>query len=338
MTTTSHHPSRILIIRLSAIGDILLTAPIVAALHDRGYEVHFLVKAAYRPVVTALPGVDEVHIWERISESFIWSHFSAIVDLQGTSKSRRFLASAPAGLPVYRYTKPYVRRALLLWTKLKRFALDPVVERYAQAARPLLGPQWQPSHATIEPGAAARTKVQNLLQARGIQEPPLVLVLGGTYKGKKLSYWQWNEIVQKVRKFNIPIALLGGPQEAMMGESLEQPLGNNIYNFARDLTVLEGLALVAMARLVVSGDTGFMHAAAALNRPLVSLWGATHPSLGFAPWMDQAAHIPVITKSFWTPLSKHGRVPFPFRNPMRKLPLDQVVSSIEQILRDKTKP
>ena len=328
---------RILLIRLSAIGDILLTAPIVAALHARGYAVDFMVKAAYRSVVNALPGVGEVLVWEREAAQVRWSNYQGVVDLQATAKTAQFLRKAPHSLPVYKFKKPYIKRALLLWTKLPIFALSPVVERYADAVRPLLGPQWRPSHAPIEPGAAARTKVQTMFAQRGISEPPLVFVLGGSYKGKKMSYWQWNELVEKSKKFDLPIALLGGPQEAMMGESLEQPLGKNIFNFARDLTLLEGLALVSAARLVVSGDTGFMHAAAALQRPLVSLWGATHPHLGFSPWKARV-HIPVITKSFLTPLSKHGKLPVPFLNPMNQLPLNQVVEAIEQILQDKTTP
>jgi ADP-heptose:LPS heptosyltransferase len=81
-----------------------------------------------------------------------------------------------------------------------------------------------------------------------------------------------------------------------------------------------------------------MHASALFGRPVISLWGATHPSLGFTPWPAQPQERMIITKSLWSPASKHGQRPFWMPNPMKKLPLEKILVLTAQILQDKTKP
>jgi ADP-heptose:LPS heptosyltransferase len=128
--------SSILVVRLSAIGDLILVAPITAQLASEGHRVTLLCKDAYRSVATCLPGVDEVLSWEkdRTGIKASASPYDHVIDLQGTSKSKRWCRKL--NLPVRTYQKPYLRRALLLATKQKSFALTPVVHRYANAAAP----------------------------------------------------------------------------------------------------------------------------------------------------------------------------------------------------------
>ena len=115
-------------------------------------------------------------------------------------------------------------------------------------------------------------------------------------------------------------------------------MGSGATNYCGTTTVIEGFKVIENAALVISGDTGFMHAAANFNRPLISLWGATHPALGFEPWPVYEKQRAVVTTSTLSPISKHGKVPWWLPNPMRKLPLDEVISAAELILQDKTVP
>ena len=321
----------ILVVRLSAIGDLILTAPVVARLHADGYRVVLLCKDAYRSVGTTLPGVEEVLSWEkdRFNLPKRLNTFSAILDLQGTAKSKRWCQQW--SIPVHTYSKPYVRRAVLLATKSSQLALKPVVERYFAAAAPLIK------------GPRDSNDVNDQLRLPQVstklpQSPYIAVVLGGSYAGKRLNFESWRTVIGDLLKIGMPIALVGGPEEAGIGESLEQPLGSGITNYCGTTTIIEGIAVVAGAALVISGDTGFMHAAANFRKPIISLWGGTHPSLGFAPWPKQSDHHEIISKSFWTPASKHGKVPFWMPNPMKKLPLGEIALTAQQILKDKTTP
>ena len=318
--------SSVLVVRLSAIGDLVLVAPVVAQLNLEGYRVSLLCKDAYRSVGICLPGLQEVLSWEkdraRLAEDS--GSFQAVLDLQGTAKSKRWTRGLKT--MVFTYQKPYLRRTLLL-TFGPSFALEPVVTRYFKAARPLL---------KNEPNAHSELVLPNSKLSLP-SEPYIAVVLGGTYSGKRLSFEQWRSSISELLKLGLPIALVGGPEEAGIGESLEQPLGSGVTNFCGTTTIIEGMTVVKNSSLVISGDTGFMHAAANFRRPLISLWGATHPSLGFAPWPVYEAQSQIITKGR-SPISKHGKVHWWQSNPMKKFPVDQIAIIAQQMLKDKIVP
>lgn len=321
----------ILVVRLSAIGDLILVAPITAQLASEGHRVTLLCKDAYRSVATCLPGVHEVLSWEKDRAGIKAGApaFEQVIDLQGTSKSKRWCSQL--NRTVFTYKKPYLRRALLLLTKQKSLALSPVVHRYAAAAAPFFNGGFRPDSVDY------RLRMPEV-HLELPQQPYIALVLGGSYAGKRLDFQAWRQIMDGLSAFQMPLALIGGPEEAGMGESLEQPLGSGAKNYCGTTTVIEGFKVIKHAALVISGDTGFMHAAANFNRPLISLWGATHPALGFAPWPIYDRQRVVITTSALSPASKHGKVPWWMPNPMRKLPLEEVISAVASILQDKTAP
>jgi ADP-heptose:LPS heptosyltransferase len=316
----------ILVVRLSAIGDLILVAPVVAQLHHEGYKVSLLCKDAYRSVALCLPGVVEVYSWEkdRLKIGAEGSNFTAVVDLQGTAKSKRWTRGLKT--KVLTHEKPYLRRVLLLAFG-QRFALEPVVSRYFKAAQPLLKHEEAPRVELVLPKTTLKLP----------EGPYIALVIGGTYAGKRLNYDQWRSAIRELLTLGLPIALVGGPEEAGIGESLEQPLGSGVSNYCGTTTVIEGMAVIKEAALVISGDTGFMHAAANFKRPLISLWGATHPSLGFAPWPQYSAQSQIITEGR-SPISKHGKVQWWQRNPMKKFPVDEIALIAEKMLKDRTMP
>ena len=84
-----------------------------------------------------------------------------------------------------------------------------------------------------------------------------------------MNYDQWRSAIRELLKLGLPIALVGGPS-GYRGE-LEQPLGSGVSNYCGTTTIVEGMVVVKEAALVISGDTGFMHAAANFKRPLISL-------------------------------------------------------------------
>lgn len=319
----------ILVVRLSAIGDLVLTASVLGQLSEEGHELHLLVKDAYRSVGTSLPGVREVYSWDRdrarIAKDI--DQYAAVLDLQGTRKTKKW--TGKLALEVHTYEKPYVRRFLLLLTKIRFFALDHVVERYARAASPLFKEGFDGLPRTID-----LSNVQN----DDLPKEYIACVVGGTHSGKKLDFHAWRKLIQELKSLQMPIILLGGPEEAGIGESLEQPLGSGVVNYCGKVSILAAMDAVSKCALCITGDTGLMHTAALFQRPVISLWGGTHPYLGFTPWPEQPQQQQIITKSPWTPVSKHGKRPFWMPNPMKKLPLDTIKPLAAAILQGRTTP
>lgn len=309
---------KVLLIRFSAIGDLLLTAPVIRELKKEGAHVTLLVKDRFRTAALLLEGVDEVLSWERYKDALIEGaseEYHRIIDLQGTSQSKRFARKIK--LPTATFEKPYLRRSLLLLTRSEKFALTPVVERYAKAAGVML----------------AQDKVSFNLSQEATLKGKIVAVIGGSHAGKRLSAKQWLEILKWQSQEEL--VLLGGPGDKELAHEIRQELPDCAD--ATHTSIEEGMAIVGEAKLVISGDTGFMHAAALMHVPLISLWGATHPMLGFGPWPPQKNQREVITKGK-SPLSKHGKVPKYASNSMRELDTEEVITAIAEILQGRTTP
>lgn len=309
---------KVLLIRFSAIGDLFLTAPVIRELKKEGAHVTLLVKDRFRSAALLLDGVDEIQSWERYKDALIEGaseEYHRIIDLQGTSQSKRFARKIK--LPTATFKKPYLRRSLLLLTKSEKFALPPVVERYAEAAGVML----------------SKDKVSFKFPQEAQLKAKIVAVIGGSHTGKRLSAEQWLDILKSQPEEEL--VLLGGPGDKELAHEIKSKLPGCAD--ATHTSIEEGLAIVAGAKLVISGDTGFMHAAALMHVPLVSLWGATHPMLGFGPWPPQKNQREVITKGK-SPLSKHGKVPKYASNPMLELDTEEVKTAIAEILQGKTRP
>ena len=316
---------RLLIIRFSAIGDLLLTAPVLQCLASCGHDLTLVVKRSHKSAAEVLPGVDEQLIWEDAQAGLIEhgkGRYDAVIDLQGTYQSKQF--TRKLGLPVSTFHKPYLKRWLLLITKSPSFKISPVVERYAHAASPWLEDRSLP------------TKLSFRLPENESIKNALVLVIGGTQVGKRLSLIQWQELISNIAFDGNPMVLLGGRGDQKLAHELCAQFDHLID--ATSYSIASGLSLIKNAALVVSGDTGFMHAASLLDTPLVSFWGATHPNLGFAPWPVRSSQKEVMSKSIWTPMSKHGKKLIFLPNPMNKLPVSEVLTAIEQMLQDRTTP
>lgn len=316
---------RVLVVRFSAIGDLLLTAPVLQALSEAGYEVTLLVKVSYKGAAEVLPGVDRILTWEWDQLTLLEdakNDFDVLVDLQGTWQSKHFAKTL--NLPTYTFHKPYLRRFLLLRTKRHQFALPHVVDRYFEAASELLNQPLVPSTITFK------------APKKACVEGKIVFVIGGSSPGKRLSVNQWLELLANFPELTSRIALIGGPSDQPLAKALQAHYPE--LKDATKVTIATCVAMVRDAALVVSGDTGFMHAAALQGTPLISLWAATHPDLGFGPWPANDNQELIYTKSRLMPLSKHGKlVPF-LPNPMDKIDTSEIASAIAQKLQGKTTP
>ncbi|MCB0698181.1 MAG: glycosyltransferase family 9 protein, partial [Chitinophagaceae bacterium] len=106
-------------------------------------------------------------------------------------------------------------------------------------------------------------------------------VIGGSYATKKYPVDKWIEFCKKCP---YPIILLGGPEDRDAGEKIAVTDKVKIYNSCGKFKLNESASLVRYAKVVISNDTGLMHIAAALKKPVISLWGNTVPSMGMFPY------------------------------------------------------
>ena len=283
---------KILVIRLSSLGDVVLSAPILRAMRlQAGVEVHLLTKPGMGDLLHGGDAVDKFYTW---GEPGLWKqlkdeNYNGILDLHKNWRSfqvlfRLFVLNPfrmiAGGGRVASYDKKRFQRWLFVKTKSSRFQVSHVQSRYLSAAKKLLPSITLDDFGGGLPGfegvmATDDGLSQGLWTAMGYG----VAVLGGTYQTKKIPLSVWEKVLQCDDRHWI---LIGGSNELPVAEALVEKFGDRLLNRVGTFGLLDSSKCIANAAYVVGGDTGFSHVAAAYGRPLLVIWGNTHPGLGFA--------------------------------------------------------
>jgi len=158
---------------------------------------------------------------------------------------------------------------------LDEAALPRLVDRYAALAGPLDGPAPDPRlTSTPERQNAARAALGLPLDAA-----PLIFCPGAEYgPAKRWPARHFAELATKVSPRGTPIWSVGGAKDAGIGAEIERLSGGTAVNLCGRTDLEQAIDLIAGARAVVSNDSGLMHVAAALDRPLAALYGSSSPS------------------------------------------------------------
>lgn len=272
---------KILLLRFSSIGDIILTSPVIRCLKlQTGAEVHYLTKKAFAPILTPNPYVDRVFSFEKKlsevlpalrSEKYDW-----IFDLHGNLRSAR--VKWALGRPSRTFSKLNFEKWLLVQFGINRLPQVHIVDRYLETVKPL-GVKYDgngldyfiPENEMVHPAEFS--------EQLGTQ-PYVVFNLGANHSTKRLPLDKMVEICNLLKG---PVLLLGGKAEVALGEHLSAACGPHIVNCCGKLSLHQSASLVKQAAKVLTHDSGFMHIAAAFQKKIVSVWGNTIPEFGMYP-------------------------------------------------------
>lgn len=283
---------RVLVVRFSSMGDVLLTTPVLRALHgvlEGDVEVHFLTKVAFAPLVQGLPNVHRVHTIERatteVEAALKAIGFHYVVDLHRSARSafvKRMLRKDGA-LSLVVDKRNYAK-----WKLVRGWSYDlageHIVDRYMATLAPFSGGLGS-SH--WDDGGGLDLPVLPDMVARGLPKNFVALAVGAAHQGKTIPVSHWVEVAQVLRKNNCDVVLLGGPDDLTTGAEIAAacgPRASGMMDLTGRLTLLESFAVLSFARVLAVGDTGLMHAGAAAGVPMVVVWGCTAPALGMGPY------------------------------------------------------
>lgn len=278
---------RVLCVRFSSIGDVLLTTPLVRALHRRHPEAEliYVTKRAMAPLVIENPHLTQVialEPGERIVD--LARRLRALgpthgLDLHGSLRSTALRWLVPCRWSGY--SKRKVARTALISTKINLYGRHvPVPERYFEAAHTLdVQPDGGPPEFFLAP--AARERVAHWLLD---QKPFAVFAPGAAHATKRWPMRHWRELTHRVQQLGFGIVAVGGAADRELADAL----GPSVKNAAGTFTLQETGACLARASVVVSGDTGVMHMATGVGTPVVALFGPTVKQFGFFPYTKRA--------------------------------------------------
>ena len=274
---------KILIIRLSSIGDIVLCSPVIRSLKQARpeAELHFLTKKAYISLLEHNPYISKLHLWEgdfqQTKKELAGENFDLILDLHHNLRSIRL--SVALGVKSIRFPKQNLDKYLLVRFKWKLRPIRHVVERYGRVLESMNIELDQLGLELLYP-PELDSKAAYILRKHHIRQP-IAMVLGATHATKR---WPSEHFIKLAELLQQPIVLLGGPDTVREAEFISEQIDLPVLNAAGKYSVLLSAAIMKQCRFVITHDTGMMHIAAAFGMRIYSLWGNTVPEFGMIPY------------------------------------------------------
>lgn len=295
-------PMKILIIRFSSIGDIVLTTPVIRCVKQQlpGVEVHYITKKAYESVLKFNPYIDKLHLLEgslsdqirRLKEE----KFDFVVDLHHnlrTLRMKRALGAKSAS-----FNKLNIEKFLLVNLMINRLPDVHIVDRYLETVASL---GVKNDGKGLDYFLGDDYALDQMLPSSHLEYTGFAI--GAQHATKRLPL---EKIIRICEQTEGAIVLLGGKEDKAVGDAVVRAVGERVLNSCGSFSLNESAFLVKMSRQMVSHDTGLMHIAAAFNKKIVSVWGNTVPEFGMYPYKTDRHYTAEVKGLPCRPCSKIG--------------------------------
>jgi heptosyltransferase-2 len=344
------HPApgaRLLVAQTGFLGDVVLTTPLIAELRRRlaPASLSVMTTPQAKPLLAHHPNVDRVLVDAKRStghgvvglvRTAQWLRREQFTLAVAPHKSlRTALLLALAGIPqrvgfrqsagwfLYHHTaerdpqRHEVERILCL---MRAFAVEPE----ACQRTPV-----------VAYGEDARVQAQALLREAGITDLEAVFVVcpGSVWPTKRWTIDGYAGLVHRLEQEYGRVLICGGPDDVSVAQAVQAQAQGQGINLAGRADLPTFMALIDRAQLVVSNDSAPMHLAVARGVPVVAIFCATTPSLGYGPYSEQAV---VVEKKelFCRPCSRHGGPSCPrgTEDCMRQISVNEVLAGVDHLL------
>jgi ADP-heptose:LPS heptosyltransferase len=292
----SNFPKHILIIRLSAMGDVAMTVPVVRELTKQYPEVKItiLTRAFFTPFFR---GIKNVAIYEaevkgkhkgvfglhRLSKELRELNIDAIADLHNVLRSNilKFFLSDIKVVQVNKGRRE--KKALIKGKQFKQ--LKTTHERYADVFRSL-GFSLDLSQPQFPKKPSLTPQLSNLI---GNTDNLIGIAPFAAFSSKAYPLELIKEVISELSK-EYKVLLFGGGKEEVAKLNTVESKFNSVVNLAGKLTLDEELDVISNLSVMISMDSGNGHIAAILGVKVISLWGVTHPYAGFYPFNQKQSN------------------------------------------------
>ncbi|MFI8603745.1 glycosyltransferase family 9 protein [Cellulophaga baltica] len=344
MTPTKH----ILVIRLSAMGDVAMTVPVLLAVQEQYPElkISILTRAFFKPMFSQLSNVSIIEAdvkgkhkgmigLYRLHKELKALEIDAIADLHNVLRSnilRQYFKASK--IPFIQIDKGRAEKKALVAKTNKKFApLPSTHKRYATVFEKL--------------GYPLNLEESKLLKKESLKENTQKVVGIGTktwigiapfaaFAGKMYPIASMEKVVSELNKTNrYKILLFGGGAKEKEVLSKWEHNYDNAVNIAGKIDLSQELAVISQLDIMIAMDSGNAHLAAMYGIPTLTLWGVTHPYAGFYPFRQKENNALLSDKEKYPqiPTSIYGnKVPSGYNKVMETITPEMVLNKIEEIL------
>ncbi len=305
----------IIIIRLSSLGDIVMTSPVFEVLKKNYPEskITFISSKQFSGLMEANPHIDSIIYADLKDEHkdkngllrFIKdnnlqdSEFDLLIDLHFNLRSR-FLSSKIKSKRKVHWSSDSLKRRLYVAFHIP-FNIHPVTYRYLETIAKFIG---EKDFSGFSYTHYADSDIMERILSNYPQLKDAILVLPGSQWFTKMYPKKY--FIDLLKMFqNEQIYILGGPEEKELCDEIASEI--NSKSFASHFSLSELNSVISVAKAVITNDSGPMHISVGLGVPTIAFFGSTTRGLGFMPDHEDSLVIED-EKLSCRPCSLHGRV------------------------------
>ena len=287
-------PRKILIVRMSSIGDIVLTTPVIRALRLRfpDAQIDFLVKSQFASLPENNPNISNIIPFDsgsgfggllKLRNRLATEKYDWLIDLHRSLRSRFLSAFCGFSLKTT-YNKQLVNRFMLIRFKKNFYKeVKPVYLRYFEALKPF--------HIEYD-GNGTEIFISEYdfsgINPGIIDEKTVVLCPGAAHANKQWLPERFAQLAVELNQSGYKVVLLGGKKEKQLCEQIKELSNADIQILAGETSLRQSAAALSKAKAVVANDSGMMHLAQAVKTPVVAIYGPTTRELGFFPFPEKS--------------------------------------------------
>ncbi len=299
---------KILIIRFSSIGDIVLCSPVIRCIKQqkKDVELHLLTKKEFLPIVKNNPHIDKIHLldnnFSELKQKLKDEFFDFIIDLHKNLRSKNLINKLK--IASLSFDKLNYKKWLVVNFKIDKLPDIHIVDRYFEAVKVF---DIYNDNKGLNYFITEEEKVDISKFFDKKQEKFIAIVVGAKHYTKTFPA---EKIISILKKVNLPAVLLGGKTDIDKAEKIEASVelkNKNIVNFVGKLSINQSASVLQQSEFVLTNDTGMMHIASAFKKKIASVWGSTVPKFGMDPYLpDERSKIFEVKNLKCRPCSKIG--------------------------------
>lgn len=266
---------KILIIRLSALGDILLTTPVIRSLKNKypDSEIDFLLKREYSDTLKYNPYINNLLFF---GDKYYQANYDLIIDLQNNHSSKKIISKLKAmrgKTKVYRFNKPQLKKFMLVNFKINLYKeILQIPEMYAASIPDL---KLDDKGLDLFLGDYGYVELE--------KGEYIGIAPGSRHFTKRYPLNYFAELGNLLSSGGFKILIFGGSSDKIICRELENKIPGAINLCNENQLLLTG-RYMNECKLVITNDSGLMHVASALQKPVIALFGSSVREFGFAPY------------------------------------------------------
>lgn len=291
---------KIIIFQTAFIGDVILTLPMVQLLKKRypTVAIDFVTTKRASSVLQNHPDINEIIIYDKYGEDKGLKGFKKVTSLL---KSKKYdVAIVPhrsirSALLIYLSrikTRIGFNRSAgkILFNRIVKYRYDiHEVERNISLLKPLLIETRKKELPRLYPSIDDKKIVDKILFEEEILDTSRLIGIapGSVWNTKRWTKEGYFQLVRKLLSEKYNVCLIGGKEDVKLcNEIINNTTRGGVINLSGKLTLLQSAELIRRCRVLITNDSSPVHLAAAVDTPVVAIFGPTLPAFGFAPYSD----------------------------------------------------